>query len=432
MRPALVRTYRSGLARPARRFGLFACAIALSGSPLVAQQDTIVSIQVHGNTITPDAEIIHASGLSEGSAFSEELLTQAAVRLEGTQRFERVEVLKRYGSISDPAQIVVVIQVDEGPVRIDRGVLPGQPPRAVKRGAFNVMFVPLLNAEDGYGVTYGAQMAVTGHRSTTTRLVVPMSWGGDKRAAAEFQKEFSRRFAPQVKMGALVQRRTHPFFHQDADRKRVWARAEWRLARPLRTSGTVAWQRSRLLNRRDTTRSIGGDLVVDTRLDPVLPRNAVYARATIERLAFSDRSVVRTELEGNGYIGLYRGTVLALRGLREDMSRPAPPYFKSILGGASNLRGFQAGHSIGDTLVAGSLELRVPLTSPLSMARLGTSVVLDVGTAYDTGQKFRDQKMKKGVGAGVWATAALFRISVMVAHGMGARNRVHFGAGLTF
>lgn len=114
------------------------------------------------------------------------------------------------------------------------------------------------------------------------------------------------------------------------------------------------------------------------------------------------------------------------------MSRPAPPYFKPILGGASNLRGFRAGTAIGDTLVAGSAELRIPLTSPLRMAKFGTSVFIDVGTTYDKGQRFRDQKLKRGVGGGVWATAALFRISLMVARGIGADTRVHFGAGVTF
>jgi outer membrane protein assembly factor BamA len=262
--------------------------------------------------------------------------------------------------------------------------------------------------------------------------------GGDKRASAEFQKEFAPRFAPQLKAGALVQRRTHPFFEEHADRKRVWGRAEWQLVKPLRAGSTLAWQKSSLLNRHDTTRSIGGDLILDTRLDPVMPRNAVYARAAVERLALlgdraiGDRAIVKTELEGNGYIGLFRGNVLAVRALREDMNHVAPLYFKSILGGSSNLRGFRAGYGVGDTLVAGSVELRMPLTSPLNIARFGASVFVDAATAYDKGQKFRDQDLRKGVGAGFWASAALFRLSLMVAHGIGEGNRVHFGAGLTF
>jgi hemolysin activation/secretion protein len=141
---------------------------------------------------------------------------------------------------------------------------------------------------------------------------------------------------------------------------------------------------------------------------------------------------VKSDVEANGYLGLFRGNVLAARVLRENLSQAAPPYFKSILGGASNLRGFRAGYGIGDTLVAGSLELRTPFTSPLSFARFGTTVFVDVATAYDKGQRFRDQDLRKGAGAGIWASAALFRFSLMVAHGIGEGTRAHVAAGLTF
>ena len=103
-----------------------------------------------------------------------------------------------------------------------------------------------------------------------------------------------------------------------------------------------------------------------------------------------------------------------------------------MLGGSRNLRGFRAGYAIGDTVVAGSAELRIPTTSPLRMARFGISVFADAGTAYDKGQRFGDQKLEKGVGAGVWATAPLFRFSVEIARGIGSGIRAHVGAGLTF
>jgi outer membrane protein assembly factor BamA len=420
---------------------LFVCGITVllpASAMLEAQQETVVAIQVHGNTITPDAEVIQASGLSAGIPFSEQLLTEAASRLEATKRFEHVDVLKRFASLSDATQVILVIQVDEGPVRIESGVLggppgvPGRAPRAVKRGPLNVMFVPLLNAEDGYGLAYGAQFAITSHRHSSTRLVVPLSWGGDKRAAVELQKDFAAPYAPQIKTGALVQRRVHPFFDEDADRQRIWGTAEWQLARVLRAGTTIAWQKSSMLERTDTARSLGVNATVDTRTNPVLPRNAVLVRAAVDRLTFSDRTIFKTDIDANGYIGLYRGNVLVLRAQGEDVSEPAPPYFKSILGGAANLRGFPAGEAVGDTLAAGSLEIRMPLTSPLTIATFGASVFVDAATVYDKGQTFSDQRVRKGAGGGVWASAALFRISLMVAHGIGAGNRVHVSAGLTF
>ena len=34
-------------------------------------------------------------------------------------KFESVEVLKRFASISDPTRVLILIQVDEGPVHVD-------------------------------------------------------------------------------------------------------------------------------------------------------------------------------------------------------------------------------------------------------------------------------------------------------------------------
>ena len=40
---------------------------------------------------------------------------------------------------------------------------PGGQPRIVrKRGLHNFMFMPILDAEDGYGLTYGARVAFVG------------------------------------------------------------------------------------------------------------------------------------------------------------------------------------------------------------------------------------------------------------------------------
>ena len=105
-------------------------------------QPIIASIQVHGNTLTPDQDVIQASGLSTGAPFVDTLLESTAQQLMATKRFQHVDVLKRYASITDPTQIVVLIQVDEGPVHIVPGAAPGQVPRVVRRGPLNVMYLP--------------------------------------------------------------------------------------------------------------------------------------------------------------------------------------------------------------------------------------------------------------------------------------------------
>lgn len=426
-----------------------------------SQQEVVAAIQVHGNTITSTDEVVRASGIAVGDRVSETMLSEAEARLRTAIKPDSVDVLKRFASISDPTQVLILIQLDEGPVRVDIPDIqkpdvdidaPKRLPRAprspvVRRARFNIMFVPILSAEDGYGLTYGAQFAFMGRRHARRRVVIPASWGGDKRIGAEFQQEFQHRFMPRLRTGVMLQRRTHPFYalrqrsgetegestDDNADRTRVWGRTEWPIVRDVRAGAEVAWQSSALAGEETEARSIGADVVIDTRVDPLMPHNAVFVRAAVERQHFSSStSAVRTEIDANGYVGIYRGTVLALRAVREDFSRPAPPFYKSVLGGSRNLRGFRAGHSVGDTLVAGSVELRIPTTSPLRLTRFGYSVFMDAGTTYGKGQRFRDRKLERGVGAGIWMTAPLFRFSAAVARGLGSGLRAHIGAGLTF
>jgi outer membrane protein assembly factor BamA len=411
---------------------------------LAAQPEVVVAIQVHGNTLTSTDDVIRASGIAIGDRVATATLSDAEARLRAALEPEEVEVLKRFASISDPTRVLVLIQLDEGPVRVDRpdadgaipeaGALPAPRATAVRRSRVNVMLVPILGAEDGYGLTYGAQVAFAGHRSARRRrIVVPASWGGDKRLAAEYQQEFARRLAPGLRAGGMLQRRTHPFYQEHADRRRAWARAEWPLLRAVRAGSEAAWQSSSLGSQDVEARSLGVDAVVDTRIDPLMPYNAVFVRSAVERIRFSaDASAVRTEIDANAYIGLYRGTVLALRAVRENFSRPAPAFYKAILGGSRNLRGFQAGRAVGDTLAAASVEMRIPATSPLKVARFGYSIFFDAGTTYDKGQRLADRQLEKGVGAGVWVTAPVFRMSFAVARGLGSSTRVHLAAGLTF
>ena len=120
--------------------------------------------------------------------------------------------------------------------------------------------------------------------------------------------------------------------------------------------------------------------------------------------------------------------------MREDANRPLPPYLQSLLGGWSSLRGFAAGSFIGDTMVTGSLELRIPLTTPLSVGKLGVSAFVDTGKAYDKGQRFddvsRSQTRRSAAASG--SRRPRCKVSFSVARGLGADTRVNFGGGLSF
>ena len=399
--------------------------------------EVVSAIRIQGNLLTPDDEVRSLAGLDVGMAVGPDTVTAITARLRETRRFKSVEVLKRFASIDDPTQIVIVVIVDEGPVAIDWGSggdTPARPAEVKRRRGLGLMFLPILNFEDGYGFTYGARVGRPGPFGSASHLSVPLTWGGDKRAALEIQKNFARGPVTGVDTGASVNRRTHPFYAADEDRQRVWLTGRRTLGSSLSVSATTAWQHVVLLDRRDDFLETGADVVFDTRLDPMLPRNAVYARAAWTRSSIPDAHegpVNQTVLDARGYAGLPGQSVLVVRALREGSDGPLPSYLKSMLGGMPNLRGFRRGVAVGDTLTAASLEVRTPLNSPLRIARMGVTAFVDVGTTYDTGGHLSDQKLEQSIGGGVWLAAAVLRLNLVVAHGLGGTTRVHFGTTLS-
>ncbi|HUR20996.1 MAG TPA: BamA/TamA family outer membrane protein [Vicinamibacterales bacterium] len=404
-------------------------------APPAQPAEIIAEIQVHGNHVTSDADLIAMAGITIGAPFTAETLAQVKAKLKAGGKFEDVDVLKRYASIADPTKITVVIIVNEGAVNIEfeKGA-DGEEVAVVKRrGGFgNLMFLPILDAEDGYGLTYGVTASLADVAGKRSRLSFPLSWGGTRRAAVELEKNFVSGPLTRVEIGGAIQRRTNPAYDEHDGRRRAWARAERALGY-FRLGATAGWERVSFGPLKDDLKTAGGDITFDTRIDPTYPRNAVLATAGLERVSFkSGGTLQRTHLDGRGYLGLIKQSVLAVRVMREGANAPQPAYLRPLLGGWSNLRGFEAGAFVGDIVVAGSAELLVPLSSPLSVGRLGVSVFVDTGVAYDYGQRLKDQARQTGIGGSVWMTATVFRVSLSVAHGRGAGTRVNFGGGLTF
>lgn len=397
---------------------------------LQVSSEVLAEIRVHGNLVVSNEDVLAIAGLTVGQPFGPDTIEEVTGRLRASKKFDEIQVLKRFASIDDPTRIALVIIVNEGPVRLRSD---GDAISAVRRrGIRNMMWLPVLDAEDGYGLTYGVRFALVGTAGSQSRLSFPLTWGGMRRAGVELDRRFTRGPIRRLELGATIQRQKNPAFLENDDRRRLWARVE-RARGPVRAHGTADWQRVSFAGDEDTVRSIGADVAFDTRRDPAQPRNAVYAIAAWERLDFDSRPAAnRTRLEARGYLGLIGQTVLALRAVREDADQPLPRYLKSLLGGWSTLRGFEAGSFAGDMKVAQSAELRMPLTSPLNVAKLGVSVFVDAGTAYDEGQRYRDQKLRRGLGGSVWLAAAVFHVGVSVAQADGGGRRVNFGGGLTF
>jgi outer membrane protein assembly factor BamA len=385
-------------------------------------------VRLQGNVLTPDDEILRIANVVVGAPFAADTLETVAARLRADRRFKSVEVLKRFASISDPNQITLVIIVDEGPVKIERTDDPAAPTRVVADRGLRLLFLPVLGYDDGYGLTYGVRLARAGVVGPRSRLSFPLTWGGDKRAGIELERSVARGPLKRLQAGATLSRQSHPFFDVKDDRRRMFVGVESRAAGPLRGDVTAAWEQVSFGGTGDRVARIGGALTVDTRIDPVMARNAVFARVAVEHLAIDSAADVSTmAIDLRGYIGLVGQTVLVLRGIRDDGNRSRPDYLRPILGGINNLRGFRAGTAVDDTLTAASAELRMPLSSPLSFGKLGVSVFVDTATVYHESARLADQRFDRGVGVGLWFSAAFLRANLSVARGLGHSTRVNFG-----
>jgi outer membrane protein assembly factor BamA len=400
--------------------------------PQAPVREVVVEVRVHGNQIVAGDEVLEIAGVRIGIPFTETLLEEAAKRLKDSGKFETIEVVKRFASIEDASRILVMIIVSEGPVRIVAGGAGGVP--QVRKRSFlgNLMFAPVLEGQDGYGLTYGARVAYPHLLGRNSRISFPLTWGGTRRAGVELDRTFSRGPFTRVEVGGGIQRRHNPAYDEDDDRVYVSARGQ-RTMGPVRAGVTGGWQRVEFGALDEEFRSLGGDITLDTRVDPVLPRNALLVTGSAERILFrTGVPVTKMAVDARGYIGLFGQHVLVLHAVREDASGPLPPYLRSILGGWTTLRGFETGVASGDTLVAGSIEWRAPLTSPLRFGKLGVTAFVDWGAAYDHGQTLEANPLRRGAGGSVWFTVASFRLSMAVAHGRGAGVRVHFSGGVGF
>jgi outer membrane protein assembly factor BamA len=424
------------------------CAAGQGAAPAAAVAPAVVErlaeIVVHGNHTTPDADIAAAAGLTLGAVLAPDAMAQARRRLEATGRFEGVEIRKRYRSIDRPEEVVLVIVIDERPHPMTVPLPPGPAPvrllRPLGRLRESLMFMPLVSFTDGYGLSYGAQFAFANVFGRRTRIGVPLTWGAERRAAMEAELRFRRGPVSRIEAGAGVLRREHPLFDLPDRRATVWARVERSLPLGLRAGGGVSrsdvsfgGSSTPALDLDERLTTAGVDLALDTRVDPNFPRNAVYARAAWEYLSFDARpSRERVTLEGRGYLGLVKSSVLAVRAMHGRADGALPPYEQWLLGGPASVRGFRTGSFAGDRVASGSIELRMPISSPLRVAKTGVAVFYDRGTVWNDGERFAGVDWQEGYGAGFFAVATVFQFRIDVAHGRGRGSRAHVSAGVRF
>jgi outer membrane protein assembly factor BamA len=385
----------------------------------------IGEVRIHGNHTTPDADVLAIVGDVVGQPATDELIADIAAKLKKTGRFDGVDVRKRYRSIDNPDDILLMIVIDEVPGISELNLTPGPWKRFTSSG----MFLPVLHYDDGYGFTYGARVSFVNTLGRGSRISMPFTWGGERQARVQLERAFDRgRVAGDFGIG----RRENPHYEIGDTRTGGHARAEGIVQRWLRVGGGGGVEDVKFGEVRDRLTRGGVDVTLDTRVDPAFPRNAIHATFGVEHLSFDAGTANRKTADVRAYAGLIRSTVLAVRGLSISSTDPVPAYEQSLLGGGSTLRGYDSGYKANDNLAAVSAELRVPITSPLSIGRFGIKVFADAGAAYASGGKMADQKLESGYGAGAYLHLTILSLSLDVARSEAGDTKFHFGMGVTF
>ena len=404
-----------------------AAAQAAPGPP-----ERLAEIRIHGNHTTPDADVLRVLDLTIGQMVDEPAIAAAAERLRKSGLFEQVDVRKRNRSLEPGGDVALVVVVQERP--LPDAAIPGPAILKPIRRLWNSgMFLPILRYDDGYGFTYGARISAVDWPARGNRFSVPLSWGGTKRAALEYERTLSKGPFDRIVATASASRRTNPFYEIDEEREEVAVNVSKRLGRHVRAAGHVGYADATFGATGESTLTYGAGLTFDTRMDPVFPRNAVFASAGWERLDPDVSAAVnRFDVEARGYLGIVGQSVLALSVQYAGADGTQPDYARHLLGGGGTLRGYAAGSFAGDNLLAGSIELRIPLTSPMGLARAGVRFFADAGTVWDHGQTLSASSVKTGVGVGGFLVASLFQMSLDVAAREGGDVRAHFAMGISF
>lgn len=400
---------------------LMLCARAASAQPSTPADGTLVRVIVQGAMLTDEAEVRARSGLLVGQHVDAATLAEARAALTAWHAFARVEVHLRYASLSDPGLVLAVVTIDEGPVRVERAVSGAS--RVRHRGRLSrLQWMPMAGTGDGEAPWGGVALSWRRAQAAPVTVSVPIRAGGRMQAGVRVSRPIGRsrtvvafaadqlRDTPRA-LGTTRRIRTLSLVAEQPVRDRWQARA-WL---------TREWGRGN--DRADAVTRAGGDVVRDGRQDPWLPGRATVVRLLVERVSLPARQLSsvpdrvhawHTVADLQSAVGIGRSS-LVFRVVHDATRAPLPAWQQLFPGRADTLRGAAiAGLGVGDTLTAGSVDLRVPVQSPRQRVRFGVRGGVEVVAAYAAGRSARGQPFVRADSAGLWAQVGPGHVGVDV------------------
>lgn len=425
-------------------------------------QGVVEAVLVHGNHTTPTDQVLTLAGFTPGQTATAALVVEIERRLRDSGRFADVTVQTRLRSLDEAGPLLLVIVVVERPGVSDAALEPG----LARRLRAALMLGPILQYDDGYGATYGVRPTLVDRPWRNMNISVPLTWGGERKAAVEAAQFLSGPVRGQVRAGGGLTRRINPFYDVADTRRTGWVTADLSPRRWWRVSGAI---RRSLVQFADTDArqwTGGVSTVIDPRADDYATAPGMRAGAGVDWLHLDGRSarpIRRTSadvtflLPLSGWVagrpaappadregdddgnaagasggGPGRSVVLALRARTTRASAPLPAWEQALLGGALNLRGVRPGAAVGDNTTAVSGELRISRGSS-ALDRTGLRAFLDGAAVSPAGVRLRDEALTWGAGGGLFLQLAGGTASLDVGWPLsGGRPRLHvqFSVGL--
>ncbi len=229
-------------------------------------------------------------------------VTSVEKRLKDSDRFETVDVRKRYRSLDDPTDVAIVLVVHERPGVDVRGFYGRNP---VDRGPWHrvtnrLMFFPILSYADGYGFTYGGRVSTIDLLGAGERLSVPLDLG---RHQARGDRSGARHSRPDPSAGSSrsfgIWNRENPHYDIDDQRVELKGRVERQFAHIVRVGLDASRSSVEFGDLNDDIWTIGTNAALDTRGDPAFPGNAVVLGGGMvgaERARGGSRSIATTPM----------------------------------------------------------------------------------------------------------------------------------------
>ena len=214
----------------------------------------VTELRIHGNYSIPDADVIRLAGVAAGDRIEPETLDAIAARLRASDRFEDVEVRKRYTSLTRSDEVALILVVRERPAP----AAGNRVARVLNAMARQTLFIPILDYAEGNGFTYGARFSLVDVLGDGGKVSAPVTLGGTRQAALEFEKRFDTRLVHTVRGGASASRHVNQHHQVNDRRTEVWVGADRKVVDALRGLGTGRLERRPVRIDRRASRDIPG------------------------------------------------------------------------------------------------------------------------------------------------------------------------------